>query len=249
VEGIENVPKEGHVIFYSNHGGWIAADGPLLYSIFLKTLEENVTAFANPFLFKIPGLKWVLEGMNAFPVDKIDDIELLKKHSRLYFVAPEGADGTTKPFTESYQLRPFRTGFIKLGLRLRAKVMPVTIIGNEELFPVMMRLEKAKKFVGTPWPIPFSIFPIPISKIDCKIYPAIDFGKYDADLAEDPRFCNQMAERLKRDLQKRLDEHAKRQPLFLVNKLVRRFFNREKEPGVIKTYTTKKSPNGNKNSL
>ncbi len=164
-EGIENVPKKGYVIFYNNHGGWGAFDWIFLWTIIYNQLNEYLTGFINPILLKIPAIGPLLKTCGAVPIDKITDLKFLKKYARIYTIAPEGPEGTTKTFTESYRLYPFRPGFIKLGLKMRAHLVPMTMIGNEDVFPVMYRTNIIKKLIGTSLPIPFTLLPLPISRI------------------------------------------------------------------------------------
>ncbi len=128
LEGAENMPKKGYVILFPNHGGWFAFDWITIYSVIAHEIEEYLAGFINPILFKIPGLGFVLQKCGALTTEQFQDMDLVKRYSRIYTIASEGAEGTTKPFTEGYRLRPFRPGFIKLALKLRAKLVPLSVV-------------------------------------------------------------------------------------------------------------------------
>ena len=107
-----------------------------------------------------------------------------------------------------------------MAIRLKAKVVPVTIVGNEEIFPTLFGIKGFKKILGSNIAIPLSFFPLPISRIKGRMYPAIDFSGYDPSLADDQAFCIKMAEKLRRQHQRRLNKDAGDQPLYKLNKFI-----------------------------
>ena len=51
-------------------------------------------------------------------------------------VFPEGVKGTGKPFSERYRLQRFgRGGFVEVALRTGAPIIPVAVVGSEEIYP------------------------------------------------------------------------------------------------------------------
>ena len=51
-------------------------------------------------------------------------------------VFPEGAKGAGKPFSERYRLQRFgRGGFVEIALRTGAPIVPVAVVGSEEIYP------------------------------------------------------------------------------------------------------------------
>ena len=51
-------------------------------------------------------------------------------------VFPEGVKGTGKPFSERYRLQRFgRGGFVEVALRTGAPIVPVAVVGSEEIYP------------------------------------------------------------------------------------------------------------------
>ena len=53
---------------------------------------------------------------------------------------PEGAKGTGKPFSERYRLQRFgRGGYMELALRTGAPIVPVAVVGSEEMYPKIPR--------------------------------------------------------------------------------------------------------------
>ena len=51
-------------------------------------------------------------------------------------VFPEGVKGTGKPFAERYRLQRFgRGGFVEVALRTGSPIVPVAVVGSEEIYP------------------------------------------------------------------------------------------------------------------
>ena len=60
----------------------------------------------------------------------------LLEQDELVMVFPEGVKGTGKPFSERYRLQRFgRGGFVEIALRTGAPIVPVAVVGSEEIYP------------------------------------------------------------------------------------------------------------------
>ena len=60
----------------------------------------------------------------------------LLEQDQLVAVFPEGVKGTGKPFSERYRLQRFgRGGFVEIALRTGAPIVPVAVVGSEEIYP------------------------------------------------------------------------------------------------------------------
>ena len=56
----------------------------------------------------------------------------------LMMVFPEGVKGTGKPFAERYRLQRFgRGGFVEIALRTGSPIVPVAVVGSEEIYPMI----------------------------------------------------------------------------------------------------------------
>ena len=66
------------------------------------------------------------------------DAERLLAAGELVGVWPEGFKGIGKPFAERYKLQRFgRGGFVQAALATGVPIIPVSIIGSEEIHPVL----------------------------------------------------------------------------------------------------------------
>ena len=64
---------------------------------------------------------------------------------------PEGVSGVAKPFSERYRLRPFSPGFARLAMQFDVPVVPVAVVGAEEIYPLVGRAEGVGKRFGMPY--------------------------------------------------------------------------------------------------
>ena len=69
------------------------------------------------------------------PASPYNALRLLEQ-DELVAVFPEGVKGTGKDFSERYRLQRFgRGGFVELALRTGAPIVPVAVVGSEEIYP------------------------------------------------------------------------------------------------------------------
>ncbi len=163
-EGIENVPASGPAILAANHSGLVPIDAAMLYcDVVLKTDPPRVPRpIADFFVARLPffGVGFARTGAASGARANVD--RLLAK-GELLMIFPEGTPGIGKGVKHRYQLLPFRVGHAELALRRRAPVIPVGIIGAEEQWPQVARLDWLHLF-GAPFlPIPMTPFPLPVT--------------------------------------------------------------------------------------
>ena len=86
-------------------------------------------------------------------------------------VFPEGVKGTGKPFSERYRLQRFgRGGFVEVALRTGAPIVPVAVVGSEEIYPKIGDSPALARAIGAPfvpitptfpWLGPLGLVPLP----------------------------------------------------------------------------------------
>src|SRR5262249_25278096 len=76
---------------------------------------------------------------------------------------PEGPGAVAKPFSRRYRLAPFARGsLLRLAAEMGAAIVPVAIIGADEVHPVLWRLEGLGRMLGLPaLPITPALVPLP----------------------------------------------------------------------------------------
>jgi len=166
VFGAENIKDEPY-IFVSNHTGQIPIDGALI--TLATALESNppriLHSMVERFLASFPFLGDLSAQTGSILGDRENCKWLLnKKESILVF--PEGVRGISKSTSHFYELQPFTNGFYRIALNTKTKILPVTVVGAEEMFPLVVHAKKAGKALGLPTlPISANLFPLP-SPID-----------------------------------------------------------------------------------
>jgi 1-acyl-sn-glycerol-3-phosphate acyltransferase len=81
------------------------------------------------------------------------DAEFLLRAGRLVGVFPEGVRAFQKPFSQAYHVQRFgRGGFITMAERHGAPVVPVAIIGSDEVHPALFSSQLLARLVRFIWP-------------------------------------------------------------------------------------------------
>jgi 1-acyl-sn-glycerol-3-phosphate acyltransferase len=181
--GIENVPSTGPALLVANHSGGLPYDGAMLiYSLFrdhplhrrLRTLIANF-AFRSPWMCNVVAR---IGGVRA----SMDTAMPLLAGGNLVAVFPEGLKGVGKMFRERYRLSRFgRGGFVRLAREANVPIIPVAIVGAEEIHPVLGKITSLAEPLGIPYiPItptfpllgPLGLLPVP-TKWTIRFGPAI----------------------------------------------------------------------------
>src|SRR5690606_13888284 len=80
------------------------------------------------------------------------DAERLLRAGELVGVFPEGFKGVGKHYTQRYQLQRFgRGGFVAAALRTGAPIIPVAIVGAEEIYPMLADIKPLARLLGLPY--------------------------------------------------------------------------------------------------
>ncbi|HEU0035798.1 MAG TPA: lysophospholipid acyltransferase family protein [Kofleriaceae bacterium] len=159
--GIHNVPARGAAILAANHAGVLPVDAVVLWLDIARNTRRVLRPIADRFIPLLPFISTlfartgVVSGTHA-------NVRYLLEHDELLGIFPEGVAGVAKPFSARYQLQGWRIGHAELAIRHRAPVIPVAIIGSEEAWPLVGKLQRFHAF-GAPYlPIPASPVPLPV---------------------------------------------------------------------------------------
>ena len=135
VRGLENIPPDGPVLLVGNHSGgtWIA-DTFIFSQHFYDRFgtERRFHQLAHDLVFKVPGLRALVERYGTVPASPENMAEALRRKAAL-LVYPGGDHETFRPSWESDQVDfAGRTGFVKLALEHRVPIVPVVSAGGQE---------------------------------------------------------------------------------------------------------------------
>jgi len=194
--GMEHVPGEGRALLVSNHAGVLPFDGAMIRTAILDEHPQprHARALIMDAFFAVPFISWFLRRTGNTLANPADAERLLLR-DELVLVFPEGVKGTGKPYRERYKLRRFgRGGFAQIALRTGAPIIPVSVVGSEELYPMLANLGPVARMIGMPYfPItpqfpllgPLGLLPLPSSWM-IEFHEPISVDGYAAEAAEDP---------------------------------------------------------------
>jgi 1-acyl-sn-glycerol-3-phosphate acyltransferase len=149
----------------------------------------------------------------------------LLEQDELVMVFPEGVKGTGKQFSERYRLQRFgRGGFVEVALRTGAPIVPVAVVGSEEIYPKLADARPLARALGAPfvpvtptfpWLGPLGLIPLP-SKWCIEFCEPIDLSGHGPDAAEDRRLLFEVSEQVRATIQGKLYENlVKRRSAFV----------------------------------
>ncbi len=196
--GAEHIPAEGAAVLACNHSGYLAVDGVVVVMDVLRHTDPPRVARAIGDLF-IPHMPWI--GAMFSRVGVVNgtrgNVRHLLESGELVLVFPEGTPGIGKGFRKRYQLQEWRVGHVELALRHRVPVVPVAVIGAEESWAQVARIDRVHLF-GAPFlPVPATPFPLPTHHHVYYGEPVRLYERYPPDDADDPAVANAAAAEVK----------------------------------------------------
>jgi 1-acyl-sn-glycerol-3-phosphate acyltransferase len=214
VRGIENIPSSGGALIVANHSGTIAFDSLMTQVAvhdehpahrFLRMLGADLV-FRTPVVGSVARKSGATLAANP-------DAERLLACGEVAGVWPEGFKGVGKPFSERYKLQRFgRGGFVAAALRTGAPIVPCSIVGAEEIYPILGNLKTVARIVGAPYiPVtptfpllgPLGLIPLP-SKWIIEFGPPVETAILGAQAADDPMVVFDLTDRVRETIQQTL---------------------------------------------
>ncbi len=151
--GIENISDEGRMLLVANHSGVIPYDGAMIkMAVRLEhPVARRVRFLVENFVFYFPFLGTFMYRFGSVRASQDNARRLLLK-DELVAVFPEGVKGIGKLFKDRYQLQRFgRGGFVFLASQTQSPIVPVSVIGAEEIHPVVRTSPMLAKMMRTPY--------------------------------------------------------------------------------------------------
>ena len=210
--GLENVPTRGGALLVSNHAGTLPWDAVVMKFGVLDHLQRHVRLLAADLVFRMPFLGALARKSGNTLAASTDALRLLEE-GQLLGVFPEGFKGVGKPFSERYKLQRFgRGGFIEVALRARCPIVPVSIVGSEEIYPMIHNAKTLARIGGFPYfPItPFFPWLGPLGMIPLPTKWLVEFGEpimtddHPEDAWQDSLTVFELTERIRDEIQQTL---------------------------------------------
>ena len=145
VEGARRVPSHGRVLLVANHAGILPWDATMMALALRREhpLPRHPRFLVLDWAFELPWISTAIRRLGGVVASPYNALRLLEQ-DQLVAVFPEGAKGTGKPFSERYRLQRFgRGGFVELALRTGAPIVPVAVVGSEEIYPKIAEVPAA----------------------------------------------------------------------------------------------------------
>lgn len=170
VYGIEKVPT-GRVLMIGNHSGQLPMDGLNIAAAMFMDAEPPrlVRTMIERWFGNMPILSTFVARQGQILGDPQNCIKLLE-NDECVLVFPEGARGSGKLWYDRYQLVDFGLGFMRIALKTKTPIIPISIIGGEEQMPAFYNMKTLAKLIGAPylpltatfpWLGPLGVIPLP----------------------------------------------------------------------------------------
>lgn len=212
VRGLENIPKDGGALVVSNHSGTIPIDGLMTMVTLHDHTGRDLRALGADLVFKLPIVSSVARKAGA-TLACSEDAERMLRQGELVGVWPEGFKGIGKPYSERYKLQRFgRGGFVSAAMRTGVPIIPLSVVGAEEIYPLVGNIPSLARLLGLPY-IPITpFFPLlgPLGLVPLPSKWILEFGEpirtdaYDASAAEDPMLVFDLTDQVRETIQQSL---------------------------------------------
>jgi 1-acyl-sn-glycerol-3-phosphate acyltransferase len=214
VRGIDNVPATGGALIVANHAGAIALDSVMMQVALHDEHPQHrhLRPLAADLVFQAPVLGEVARKAGATLANSADAERLLAA-GELVGVWPEGFKGIGKPFSERYKLQRFgRGGFVSAALRTGVPIVPLSVVGAEEIYPLVGNLPVLARLLGVPyipitpffpWLGPLGMVPLP-SKWLMEFGEPIRTDELEPGAADDPMLVFNVTDQVRETIQQTL---------------------------------------------
>ena len=179
--GLDNVPDTGGALVVANHSGTIPLDALMTALALLDhhPAHRHLRMLGADLVFTLPVVAPLArKAGNTLACNA--DAERLLSAGELVGVWPEGFKGIGKPFSERYKLQRFgRGGFVSAALRTGVPIIPCSIVGAEETYPMIGNARTLARLLGLPYLPVTPTFPLlgPLGAVPLPSKWIIEFGE------------------------------------------------------------------------
>ena len=225
-EGVARVPAHGRALLVANHAGILPWDATMMTVALMREhpLPRHPRFLVLNWAFQLPYVGVVLRKVGGVVASPYNAMRLLED-DQLVAVFPEGVKGAGKDWKDRYRLQRFgRGGFVEIALRTGSPIVPVAVVGSEEIYPKIAEAPLLARLTGSPyfpitptfpWLGPLGLVPLP-SRWRIEYCEPIDTARYGPKAAEDRTLVFELTERVRDTIQQTLYENlVKRGSAFL----------------------------------
>ncbi|MCC6272435.1 MAG: acyltransferase family protein [Deltaproteobacteria bacterium] len=218
--GVENIPSDGRALLVGNHSGTLPWDGSMIRLAVTNDhpAGRDVRFLVEDFVYYLPFVGTFMYRIGGVRASQ-ENAERLLNTDHLVAVFPEGVKGLGKYFSQRYHLQRFgRGGFIKLAIRTDSPIIPVAVIGAEEIHPLLFKSSLLAKPLGIPY-VPFTptlpllgllgFVPLP-SKWSIYFGKPIELSVYGKEVLDDELEIHRLSERVRQTIQNLVTDALKK---------------------------------------
>ena len=212
VRGAENIPTEGGALVVSNHSGTVPMDGLVTMVSIHDTTGRNLRPLGADLVFSMPVIGELARKGGATLACN-EDAQRMLSGGELVGVWPEGFKGIGKPYSDRYKLQRFgRGGFVSAAIRTGVPIIPCSVVGAEEIYPLVGNVPSLARLLGIPYLPITPFFPLlgPLGLVPLPSKWLIEFGEpirtdsYDEGAAEDPMLVFNVTDQVRETIQQTL---------------------------------------------
>jgi 1-acyl-sn-glycerol-3-phosphate acyltransferase len=212
--GLHKVPADSGALLGANHSGTLPMDSVMTAVAVHEHHPANrhLRMLGADLVFRLPMISSIARKTGQTLACN-PDAERLLRGGELVGVWPEGFKGVGKPYKDRYKLQRFgRGGFVSAALRTRMPIIPVSIVGAEEIYPKIGEIKLIARLFGLPyfpvtptWPLlgPLGAVPLP-SKWYIEFGEPIRTDHYEPGAAEDPMLVFNLTDQVRETIQQTL---------------------------------------------
>lgn len=212
LHGADNVPTSGGALVVSNHSGTVPVDSLMTMLTVHDATGRHLRPLGADLVFSTPVVGQLARRSGATLACQ-EDAERMLAGGELVGVWPEGFKGIGKPYAERYKLQRFgRGGFVSAAIRTGVPIVPLSVVGAEEIYPLIGNLPSLARLLGVPyvpitpffpWLGPLGLVPLP-SKWLLELGTPIRTDDHEASAADDPMLVLNVTDQVRETIQQTL---------------------------------------------
>jgi 1-acyl-sn-glycerol-3-phosphate acyltransferase len=167
--GAEHIPR-GRAIVLSCHSGVVPWDATLLVSEITRLTGRFSRNSGHDFWGRYPWLRELLVP-TGMVLGRQEVFEELLERDELVTIFADGGQGNRRAYyleSDRYRIKPDKGfapgkgGYVKLAIRTRSPIVPVAIVGTEEIHYCLGDIPQLAQYFGVPFmPLLGSLVPLP----------------------------------------------------------------------------------------